>query len=544
MTQTRIRWRWHAVRLPALLAVALVVLLIVTPILEGLDQAYRDRLLQLDTAATLKVASPVQAGLFNLALVAGMVVAMVSWRLGPFAWLSLWLVLVASGVGLSALVQRGLGVQLSPLPGLLALVAIGLLYWWQQWYQRTRYLTHELLRFRGSHEQIEERSSLQDLLGDPMGERIRSLRELTQQLRDVHRFVRDSLDALPDATLVCDVDGHIRLANTAAAWLAREISDVPTLPPTGDRRVRPGDALAGVPLLDLLKALRFADGLAAPVLQALLGLPAQAGSVPATSASGRDYLIKCVPTQGTGTSHAGWVISLVDVTDIHEAQRQRDQAIGFLSHDMRAPQSAILSLLELRRTRPELLPVDQFEERVERHARKALSMSDGFIQLARAQSRDYRLEPMDLIELVRETMDDLWEVAQRRHIALRYAGEPTEALADVDRELFSRAVANLLGNAIKFSPEHTAVDVSIRTESGYRVVAVQDRGPGVDPALHDDLFKPFFRDPTAHRVEGVGLGLPFVHAVMTRHGGRVTVHSEPGAGSRFELWVPVQPLSP
>ena len=106
------------------------------------------------------------------------------------------------------------------------------------------------------------------------------------------------------------------------------------------------------------------------MLQELLRLPAQPSSVPATSAQGRDYLVKCVPAHNAGASHAGWVVSIVDVTDIHEAQRQRDQAIGFLSDDMRAPQSAILSLLELRRTHPERLPLDQFEERVERHARE------------------------------------------------------------------------------------------------------------------------------------------------------------------------------
>lgn len=492
----------------------------------------------------LRVASPANGWFFNLAMLAIMVLVMLTWRLGPAGWLGLFVILTIVAVGAAALAQRLLGVQLSPMPGLLAMAAIGLLYWWQQWRQRTHYLTHELLRFRGSHEQIEGRSSLKGLLGDPMGHRIRSLRELMQQLRDVHRFVRDSLDALPDATLVCDVNGRIELANTAAAALARQLGHLPASASSGDRRSRPGDALGGQQLLTLLRLLDFPDGHADQLVHHLLEQPATPGSAPATSAQGRDYLIKCVPTHGTQARHAGWVVSIVDVTDIHEAQRQRDQAIGFLSHDMRAPQSAILSLLELRRTRPELLPPEQFEERVERHARKALSMSDGFIQLARAQSRDYRLQPLNLVDLVREAMDDLWETAQSRRIVLHYADGPPEATAEADRELLGRAVTNLLGNAIKFSPANTAVEAAVRAEPGHWVVSVNDVGPGIAPEALADLFKPFFRDPTSHRVDGAGLGLPFVHAVMTRHGGKVTVQSQRGAGSCFELWVPIGHSSP
>lgn len=493
----------------------------------------------------LTVATPLQTWLFNLALVAGMVLAMVSRRLGPLAWVGLLAALIGTGVGVAVLLQQAAGIQLSPVTGVLAVMALGLLYWWQQWRERTRYLTRELLRFRGGHEQIGERSSLQDLLGDPLGHRIRSLRELMRQLRDVHRFVRDSLDALPDATLVCDRDGHIQLANTAAAALVRQVGDLPSLTPSGgDRRSRPGDALDGQRLLDVLRPLHFADVRVDDVVRTLLGSPTPTASVPATSNTGREYLIKCVAAHGAQARLAGWVVSIVDVTDIHEAQRQRDQAIGFLGHDMRAPQSAILSLLELRRTRPELLPADQFEERVERHARKALALSDGFIQLARAQSRDYRLQPLDLVELVRECMDDLWELSHARHITLRCTDGPACAPAQADRELFGRAIGNVLGNAIKYSPQSSCVELSVREETGHWVVGVSDSGPGMDAALQARLFQPFVRDPSVHRIDGVGLGLPFVHTVLSRHGGRVVVHSQVGKGSRFELWLPTAAVSP
>lgn len=491
----------------------------------------------------LTAAPPLHAWLFNLALVACMLVVMAVWRLGPLAWLGLLATLVGTGVGAATLLQRSAAIQLSPMAGILALVALGLIYWWQQWHQRTHYLTRELLRFRGSHERIEDRSSLQDLLGDPLGDRIRSLRELTRQLRDVHRFVRDSLDALPDATLVCNMDGRIQLANTAAAALARQIGDLPSLRPNGDRRSRPGDALDGQRLLDLLRPFHFADDSVDDVVRTLLASPAEAASVPATSSAGREYLIKCVAAHGARARHAGWVVSIVDVTDIHEAQRQRDQAIGFLGHDLRAPQAAILSLLELRRTHPDRLPAAQFEERVERHARKALALSDGFIQLARAQSRAYRLQPLDLVTLVHECMDDLWEVSQKRRITLRCVDGPVSAIAEADRELFSRAIGNVVGNAIKFSPEASTVELGVRGEIGHWVVSVSDAGPGMDPASQDELFKPFARDPSAHRIDGVGLGLPFVHTVMSRHGGRVVVHSRLGEGCRFELWLPAPAAS-
>lgn len=72
--------------------------------------------------------------------------------------------------------------------------------------------------------------------------------------------------------------------------------------------------------------------------------------------------------------------------------------------------------------------------------------------------------------------------------------------------------------------------VEVGTTHTHWQVAVRDQGPGTSPEAQALLFKPFFRDPSANRIDGVGLGLPFVRAVMSRLGGRVVVHSTPGCG--------------
>lgn len=499
-----------------------------------------DSLLQ---GRALSAAQPSLIWLLNLLPVGLMVLAIASRPIGPAGSLLLALALATASALGAGFLQREANLLVSPMAGILTLFLIGLLHWWRQWNRNTGYVTAELQRFRGGAAPAATRPSLAALLGDPLRQRIRSLGEMVQELREVHRFVRDSLDALPDATLVCDAQGRILLANAVAARYAPNPDPLPPTTEGDDRRTRPSDGLRGQHVRQILQILHFSEGHAEDVVRELMRQPPRVISVPATNSQNRNYLVKCVPAQSAGDRRAHWVVSIVDVSDIMEVQRQRDQAIGFMSHDIRAPQSAILSLLELRRKRPEMLSAEQFEDRVERHARRALSLADGFIQLARAQSRDYHLQTMDLVDLVREATDDHWEIAQKHGIGLTFSDGPALAMAQVDRELLTRAIGNLLGNATKFSPPQSRVSVAIRAEHGHWVVSVSDEGPGIAPETQADLFKPFFRDPSVHRVDGAGLGLPFVHAVMQGLGGQVVVHSQLGVGSRFELWVPASGLS-
>jgi CHASE2 domain-containing sensor protein/signal transduction histidine kinase len=422
------------------------------------------------------------------------------------------LVTVASGLWLQ--------VQLGPVAGAIGLAVSYVLWSWRRMDAATRYLVAEYRHFRDSGLTVPLPSRRRPARGDFLDRRIEALTSVTHQLRDLHRFVSDSLNGLPDATLVCDTDQRIALANAAAA---RHFN------------VHLADDLSGRSLDSLTDDLASREGLPLQLAEHLRGAPLDTGSLEGHDRRGRDLLVKWAPSFSASGTHTGWILSLVDVTRMRTEQRQRDDAMHFLSHDMRSPQSAILTLVDLLRQDPEAMSSAQFQDRIERHARKALALSDDFINLVRAQSRDYELEAYNLNDLLSEAMDDAWEPSQAKRIALEFVGPHDLKESLVDRELFSRALANLVGNAIKYSPEGSRVRCGVQAQGTFWEVWIQDEGPGISREAQVHLFRPFYRVQQGIRTEGTGLGLPFVKTVAVRHGGQVTLTSDTGLGCRFAL---------
>jgi CHASE2 domain-containing sensor protein/signal transduction histidine kinase len=425
------------------------------------------------------------------------------------------LVTVASGLWLQ--------VQLGPVAGAIGLAVSYVLWSWRRMDAATRYLVAEYRHFRDSGLTVPLSSRRRPARGDFLDRRIEALTSVTHQLRDLHRFVSDSLNGLPDATLVCDTEQRIALANAAAA---RHFN------------AHLAEDLGGRSLESLTDDLASREGLPLQLAEHLRSAPLDTGSLEGHDRRGRDLLVKWAPSFSAGGVHTGWILSLVDVTRMRTEQRQRDDAMHFLSHDMRSPQSAILTLLDLVRQDPEAMSPAQFQDRIERHARKALALSDDFINLVRAQSRDYELEAYNLNDLLSEAMDDAWEPAQAKRIALEFVGPHDLKESLVDRELFSRALANLVGNAIKYSPEGTRVRCGVQAQGTFWEVWIQDEGPGISREAQVHLFRPFYRVQQGIRTEGTGLGLPFVKTVAVRHGGQVTLSSDTGLGCRFALLLP------
>jgi signal transduction histidine kinase len=110
--------------------------------------------------------------------------------------------------------------------------------------------------------------------------------------------------------------------------------------------------------------------------------------------------------------------------------------------------------------------------------------------------------------------------------------------ADADR--LTQVLENLLSNAAKYSPHGATVRVVVSRHGDALRVAVVDRGPGIDPALHDRVFEKFaqINAPGVPRVEGTGLGLNIARAIVQRLGGTIGVASKPGAGSTFHFDLP------
>jgi two-component system sensor histidine kinase KdpD len=110
-----------------------------------------------------------------------------------------------------------------------------------------------------------------------------------------------------------------------------------------------------------------------------------------------------------------------------------------------------------------------------------------------------------------------------------------------DREALTRALWNLLDNAVKYSPEGSPVAVRVRAEASWLLVEVRDRGPGVDPGEREAIFDRFARGRrAAGRAQGTGLGLAMTREIARAHGGDVTLRGRSGGGSIFTLCVPLE----
>jgi signal transduction histidine kinase len=241
------------------------------------------------------------------------------------------------------------------------------------------------------------------------------------------------------------------------------------------------------------------------------------------------------------------------VSALHAAERQREDALRLLSHDMRSPQASIVALVQIERARGESALARELLERIERYAQRALTLAEDFVQLARAESQTYMLEPVSLTELMIDASDEVWPQAHARRIALQTETAAADPTSDAhwicaDRSLITRALVNVLNNAVKYSPPDTRIVCSVAklpsvTVSGAasRVsCTIRDQGCGIPKEQQKDLFERFRRFHEAARpdVGGTGLGLAFVRTVVTRHGGDVQVSSEPGRGTAVTIVLP------
>lgn len=241
---------------------------------------------------------------------------------------------------------------------------------------------------------------------------------------------------------------------------------------------------------------------------------------------------------------------VVFAADQGEAQRVhalRRDFIANMSHELKTPIAAIGLLTEAileAADDPEM--VQKFAEKLGKESHRLGELSRDVIRLSEAQTSlsNEERERIDMRMLVRGEIDQLTEIADGHGVTLEFIDEtrkPQETVLFGRRTALGTAVANLITNAIAYSPKGETVTVHIGDTDGVFTVQVTDRGPGIPAEYHSRIFERFFRvDPGRSReLGGSGLGLSIVRNTMRAHGGDVTVQSEPGQGSTFVLTFPL-----
>jgi signal transduction histidine kinase len=235
---------------------------------------------------------------------------------------------------------------------------------------------------------------------------------------------------------------------------------------------------------------------------------------------------------------------------LRRLDRFRREGVSNLSHDLRSPLTATTACLETLDARWAADAARTEDRRLLevalRNTRNAARLVQSLGDLAKLDEPAFRLSPV-LVD-VGELLDDIQlrfaARAAQRGIALRTA--PADAAAPpyamLDVELFERAVANVVDNALKFCPRGSAVVLSARHVGGRVEVRVADDGPGIDAAELPHLFDRYFRGRASVVPErgdaGQGLGLAIVQRILELHGGEAAATSEAGAGTSIVLRVP------
>jgi CHASE2 domain-containing sensor protein/signal transduction histidine kinase len=429
---------------------------------------------------------------------------------------ALWLTLGAMAVALlgSSLLLR-LGWWWSPAASLLGML-LGYLIWnWRRLNAVLAYFGWELARLDSEPKVFPERRRTQAPAGDVLQGQIVALEQAMSRTRDTRRFIADGLEYLPVATLISDPNGRILLANRKA----REIFS---------------SSLVGEEMLEQLSELGYpvpSDGTlpALSTLELLEFRDTQARSL-------RLDLAPLLPAEGD--SVIGWLLSLTDLSVERDAEEQRAVLLRFLSHDLRAPHSAILALLDVQRH--QMSGDTQVFSQIELQVRKALNLTEAFVQLAKAESEAYQFQPSMFAMLLLDTFDQASSIAHLKSIQLLHdLDEDAEALVLADQSLLTRALFNLLENAIKYSPAGSRITVRVSCTEGWLTCEIVDQGRGIAVEELPELFSQYRRFASAHGSDGLGLGLSMVKAVVDRHGGRISCHSVVGQGTTFSVQLPL-----
>ncbi|MBI5365651.1 MAG: HAMP domain-containing protein [Planctomycetes bacterium] len=378
---------------------------------------------------------------------------------------------------------------------------------------------------------------------DEAGDVAAALRHMTQELARRMAALRGEtaklealLGSMEEAVVAVDAAGAIQHANLATRRLF-------------DLRYDP----AGMPLWEVLRH----PGVEAEVRRVLGGAPSARTQIEL----GARVVALCIcPIRGG----AGAVLVGHDATEDRRYDALRREFVANASHELRTPLSLVQGFVETLRDGAWRDPAraPEFLETIEKHVRRLSAIVEDLLDLSRLESAGQVLRPrvLDVDDLLERVRDAFAPVAEKRRQTLTV--EPGRDLPPLvaDPDLVERALANLVDNAIKYTPEGGRITlragaaaaaagaggVGGAAEGGAVLLAVADTGSGIPEADLGRVFERFYRVDRSRSREsgGTGLGLAIVKHIAQLHRGSVGVVSTSGAGSVFTLRLPAAPAAP
>jgi CHASE2 domain-containing sensor protein/signal transduction histidine kinase len=355
---------------------------------------------------------------------------------------------------------------------------------------------------------------------EKIANRIAQVREAIESMQDMRIFISKGFEDIPSAVIVCDPLGMVVFTNShAQRWFFHNTDPL------------------GASIYELLSGTEFnalKDRIAAVLTESRhenLEL----------ELNHRHIIAHCSPFMVDETTDSGLMLSFSDITLIRNQQKEKNQLIDFLSHDVRSPlvsQLAMIDSMTKGKTKIDRSSLTKLAD----HARKSLSLSDQFLQITRAeQISEQQFYEFDLISTLENSIDSLSAQAKAKDIQIHF-DQTEEAWMQGNAELVERALTNLISNAIKYSKDGTEIKIQVILSSTHVSIVISDQGYGIDQAELPHIFNRFHRQRSSEiqGQKGAGLGLNFVKVVVEKHHGDIKVHSVMDQGSTFSLHFPLQ----
>ena len=255
-------------------------------------------------------------------------------------------------------------------------------------------------------------------------------------------------------------------------------------------------------------------------------------------------------SHGTLVGYAKVTRDLTDrkrVEALEKAERQTNEFLAMLAHELRNPLAPISSALQLLAKRPPADPTEQWVRDVlQRQTGQMSRLVDDLVDVSRIRRSAILLqtEPVDLREVVRVAADASLQWMQARRHTLKLDMPEQELVVRGDETRLVQVLQNLLHNAAKYTPEGGRIEVHARRVADAAVLTVKDNGMGMEPEMLNAAFDLFRQGPQAlDRADGgLGVGLTLVQRLVAMHGGTVEARSAgPGCGSEFIVRLPANP---
>ena len=232
---------------------------------------------------------------------------------------------------------------------------------------------------------------------------------------------------------------------------------------------------------------------------------------------------------------------------LEQANELKDRFLSMASHELKTPITSIRGQAQIMLRRlskgsklpANLVPVQAALQKIDEQTRRLNSLVDDLTDLASIRAGKLELRPGDcnLVDICQDVVEDQ-RLISGRTIELETPDKPVTLRADCDR--LSQVIANLVSNAIKYSPQDCPIEVSASQHDDVAVVRVRDSGPGIPREQQAQIFEMFYRVPKAEASSknGLGIGLAICKDIVERHNGRIWCDSLPGNGSTFVVELP------